>query len=167
MTKSGTPKVFDKVAKILKRISIRGVTIQTNARNMSVKATYIEDETSVPISMELKLPNIYPFKQIDITTDFGNIAMSKKCDHLVHSAIVSREALDAGIFAWHDFIVKEMQEKEPCTICYSFLDDNQKVPKVKCATCGQRFHGSCLSKWFAHCLQPTCPYCASPWKPKG
>ena len=167
MSSRGTQRVFEIVAKTIKKISLGQTTIKTNGRNMNITATYVEDETTNPISIDLTLPPIYPFKRVIISADFGNGALAKKCEYLVASAIAAKQSVDAGVFAWHDFIVREMQEKEPCTICYQYLDEQQKMPKVKCSTCGQKFHSGCLSKWFNHCLQPTCPYCASPWKPKA
>ncbi|EAY05182.1 hypothetical protein TVAG_058390 [Trichomonas vaginalis G3] len=167
MTKRGTQRVFEILAKKLKKVKLGNTTIQTNVRNMTISCVYVEDAASVPIKMDITLPDIYPFRREKVSCNIDKGENSSDLRSRVAAAIIQGQGVEAGIRSWHNYIVKELQEKEPCTICYSYLDDQQRIPKVKCSVCGQKFHGACLSKWFAHCLQPTCPFCASPWKPKG
>jgi len=166
MQKKGTAKIFAKISKQCERMKIPQTTITSNNRSFSIVAIYQEDDATNPVQIDIRLMPPYPFKNAKITCDLAEPGLSKTCEHKVAAAIASSQSIDSGIKAWHDFVVREMHDKDPCTICYSYLDEGQKMPKVKCATCNQKFHGSCLSKWFSHCLQPTCPYCSSPWKPK-
>lgn len=90
--------------------------------------------------------------------------MSTSCEFKVLSGIMFCQSIEYGIQVWHEFILKNILEQDPCPVCYNFLDPSQKIPKSVCQTCHNKFHSSCLSKWFSYTIVPTCPFCNCTWK---
>ena len=164
MDKGGTDKVFRALANAATRLNLQCTKITQDIRNRVLHAEYVEDESSVPVRLDLSFPKGYPFCQVKVHCEFGN--EGEECAHKVASAIIAGQSIEAGIKAWHQFITYRLVDAEPCTICYSYISDDGKRPAVACPTCGNMFHGKCLGKWFSKCLKPTCPYCASPWEQK-
>lgn len=163
--KKGTTEVFANISKSLKRLKLGQTKITVNNRNLVISALYTETEiSSTPISLEIQIPQYYPFRNVSIECQFGNSSLSRQCEHKVFTSIIASQSIEAGIIVWHDFIIRETKEKEPCPICYDYLDASHKVPSVKCGTCNQKFHSTCLRKWFSRCLLPTCPFCNVTWK---
>ncbi|EPQ53690.1 hypothetical protein GLOTRDRAFT_117039 [Gloeophyllum trabeum ATCC 11539] len=49
-----------------------------------------------------------------------------------------------------------------CAICYSIISPmDYSLPKKPCKTCKNRFHSTCLYKWFNTSHSSTCPLCRS------
>ena len=87
------------------------------------------------------------------------------CDEKIIDALKMSESVVEGIKEWHRFVIQRVNDGDPCPICYSYYSsDAKQVPSVKCGTCGQIFHKTCLKKWFDKCLYRTCPACATRWK---
>ncbi|OHS95306.1 hypothetical protein TRFO_38595 [Tritrichomonas foetus] len=164
METQGTQKVFQALATIAIQMKLESTIINEDARNRIITAVYSEDQTSVPVTLTISFPKIYPFAQINVSCDFGD--EGDDCAYKVFAAMIGHQSIEAGIIAWHQFVTYRLKEAEPCTICYSYLSDEMKKPTIACPTCGQKFHGKCLQKWFSKCLKPTCPYCASAWDEK-
>lgn len=166
MEREGTQRVFKYMASQALKMKLDSSTITEDSQNRIIRAVYIEDPTALPIELSIKFPPFYPFARIDngITCRFGN--EGNDCAYKVFKAIDNHQSIEAGILAWHQFITYRLKEVEPCTICYSYLSTDMKKPSIVCPTCGQKFHGKCLKKWFTQCLTPTCPYCTSAWDEK-
>ena len=62
-------------------------------------------------------------------------------------------------------ILLEMSERiEPCPICYSvFCVITHAMPNLECKTCHNRFHTTCLFKWFNSSGKNQCVICQQPW----
>ncbi|KAK8884138.1 listerin E3 ubiquitin protein ligase 1 [Tritrichomonas musculus] len=164
MEKEGTLEVFKQMADTASKMKLDSTTITTDYQNKSIKAVYLEDASSIPIVLTISFPKVYPFRRINVSCEFGD--EGENCAYKVFAAIDGHQSIEAGVIAWHQFVTYRLREVEPCTICYSYLSEDMKKPTIACPTCGQKFHGKCLQKWFSQCLKPTCPYCASPWDEK-
>lgn len=46
-----------------------------------------------------------------------------------------------------------------CAICYSVLQEDKSLPSRECGTCHNRFHASCLLRWFKSGSTDSCPLC--------
>ena len=65
---------------------------------------------------------------------------------------------------WKKNVAKEFEGQEDCLICYSIIQPSTgQLPKLSCKTCHQKFHGTCLYKWFRSSSKSNCPHCQSPW----
>ena len=64
---------------------------------------------------------------------------------------------------WYQNVEKQFEGVEECPICYSIIQpSDHTLPKLKCRTCGNKFHSSCMFKWFSQ-GKATCPMCRSLW----
>ena len=165
MENGGTNIVFENISNIVQRLKkLENTIINIDKRNKTITAVYMEDSNSVPVKLSLIFPNVYPLEQVNVECEFGN--EGNACAQKVFAEAVGNQSIEAGIITWHQFIVFRLKESEPCTICYSYLSDEMKKPTIPCPTCGQKFHGKCLQRWFLKSLKPTCPYCGSAWVEK-
>lgn len=46
-----------------------------------------------------------------------------------------------------------------CGICYSVIQDDNSLPTKECGTCHNKFHPSCLLRWFKSGNTESCPFC--------
>ena len=61
-------------------------------------------------------------------------------------------------------MMQEFEGIEPCVICYSTLHPrDMSLPTLVCKTCKNRFHPSCLYKWFQTSHKHLCPLCQQAW----
>jgi len=49
--------------------------------------------------------------------------------------------------------------KSECTICYSLVGEDGKLPARRCRQCKNVFHSYCLHKWFSSSGKKECPLC--------
>lgn len=71
--------------------------------------------------------------------------------------------LDA-LLLWKQNVDKEFEGVEPCPVCYSVLCvKTHAMPNLECKTCNNRFHSSCLYKWFSSSGKNQCVLCQQPW----
>lgn len=164
MDKGGTETVFKNIVNSIAGLSLQCTTITPDMRNRAIHAEYVEDESSIPVKLDLTFPKGYPFCHVKVRCEFGT--EGDTCAHNVAGAIIGHNSIEAGIKTWHQFVTYRLVDADPCTVCYSYISEDGKCPTIACQTCGNKFHGKCLSTWFSKCLKPTCPYCASAWQEK-
>ena len=164
MERTGSLKVFNSISSSIKKLNLEYTTINIDNNNRTILAVYNDGPASIPVKLSISFPKRYPFCQVKVNCEFGD--ESANCEHKVSIAIINHQTIEAGIKVWHQFVTYRLRDAEPCTICYSYLSEEMKKPNISCPTCGQKFHGKCLQKWFTKCMKPTCPYCASDWDEK-
>ena len=82
--------------------------------------------------------------------------------------------LGAALRLWRASVSKEFEGVEECLICYSVVLASAAgggggggagaLPRRACKTCGKKFHGACLYKWFRSSAKAaSCPHCQSDW----
>ena len=73
-------------------------------------------------------------------------------------------SLADAVKLWKANVDQEFAGVEPCMICYAVIQPTHRsLPRIKCKTCKQVFHNTCLYKWFSSSGKSTCPHCQSPW----
>jgi hypothetical protein len=157
-------KAFKTLSKNIHRLKLEKTALRTAPQQLIIGVMYKEDPDSVAINLELKLPSLYPLQPITVTADFNDADLSKQCENQIRVALIAEESVEAGVRAWHAFVVSRVEAGHPCTICYQYFGDNRQPPNVLCGTCGNGFHRKCLTKWFQRCIRPTCPFCACDWR---
>lgn len=159
-----TRNVFKYIVKETILLKLENSTIRSNVGALSLGITYKEDECALPITLDLRFPR----EKVKIKTDIGDNSLNNTCDEKIIEALKMSESVVEGIKEWHRFVIQRVNDGDPCPICYSYYSsDAKQVPSVKCGTCGQIFHKTCLKKWFDKCLYRTCPACATRWKEAG
>jgi hypothetical protein len=159
-----TDRVFAAMADSAAKLKLESTKISVSRHDRQITAVYLQDEASNPVKLTLKFPPRYPFCQVNVVCEFGS--EGQRCEYEVVGAIIKSQSVEGGIIRWHQFVTQRLVDGEPCPVCYSYISEDMKKPTITCPTCGQKFHGKCLSKWFSNCLKPTCPYCATAWEQK-
>ena len=68
------------------------------------------------------------------------------------------------LLLWKKNVDKEFDGVEPCPVCYSVLCiKTHQMPNLECKTCHNKFHTTCLMKWFQSSGKSQCVLCQQPW----
>ncbi|XP_052740554.1 E3 ubiquitin-protein ligase listerin isoform X2 [Bicyclus anynana] len=66
----------------------------------------------------------------------------------------------AALEMWTKVVKSRLQSSPRCYVCYSRLHvGNWSLPKTKCQQCRNKFHSTCLRKWFQTSRSHKCPMC--------
>ena len=66
----------------------------------------------------------------------------------------------SAVLLWKNNIDKEIDGMEECFICYCVLHPTDKsLPRMPCKNCKNKFHVSCIRKWFKTSNKSNCPLC--------
>jgi len=137
--------------------------LQTST-HCAVKASYALEDLSVNIN--LTVPSSFPMEPVEVNGgDRLGISESKwrswilSCQTVLKSDTIS--ILD-GLLLWMSNVEKSLDGVEPCPVCYCiFHAADRSLPGPSCKTCKNRYHPSCLYKWFKTGGNATCPMCRS------
>ncbi|KAH8826836.1 hypothetical protein DL96DRAFT_1604472 [Flagelloscypha sp. PMI_526] len=141
--------------------------------NMSVKvatsvnevlASYLIDEQVLEI--RLRIPPDWPLHKIDVRDSKHAGVEETRWRAWVFNvqqiiwAQNGRISDALGVFKKN--VEGHFEGQVECAICYSIISvmDGQ-LPKKPCKTCKNRFHSSCLYKWFNSSHSSSCPLCRS------
>jgi len=65
-----------------------------------------------------------------------------------------------AVALWVRNLQKEFEGMDPCPICMSIIEArNLSLPERECRTCHNKFHNSCILKWFATSGKNRCVLC--------
>lgn len=136
------------------------------ARNQIIASLEVEDAHSV--DLKVSFPSEYPLKPANaaLTKYVGiNEAKARKWNLSITAFLMNRNgSVGEVIQTWKKNVTKEFEGHEDCLICYSVIQPaTGQLPKLACKTCNQKFHGTCLYKWFKSSSKSNCPHCQSPW----
>ncbi|KAI7886425.1 hypothetical protein K492DRAFT_140487 [Lichtheimia hyalospora FSU 10163] len=127
-----------------------------------VSATYRVDEQNMQIV--IRLPSNYPLRQIDVES-VQKVGVSDKqwrgWMFSVAAVIGSQNGniVDA-LTVFKRNLNLHFSGVEDCTICYSIISaQDRSIPTKQCRTCKNKFHASCLYKWFRSSNSASCPLC--------
>jgi hypothetical protein len=102
----------------------------------------------------MAIPDCYPLRSIDISysKELLKINESKvRRWFLSITQLLTKEnsrILDA-ILLWKQNVEKELEGIEECNICYYIVHASDKsLPNLPCRTCKNKFHSTCIRKWF-------------------
>jgi len=70
--------------------------------------------------------------------------------------------IQEGIQMFSKNVSLHFEGQAECAICYSIISvSDRSLPTSPCKTCKNRFHATCLFKWFKTSHSSTCPLCRS------
>jgi len=120
----------------------------------------IELSVSFPSNFPLKCPEVKIEKLVGVSE-----AKARKWMLSITAFLLNNNgSITEVIKLWKKNVDKEFEGHEDCLICYSIIQPSTgQLPRLVCKTCHQKFHGTCLYKWFKSSLKSNCPHCQSPW----
>jgi hypothetical protein len=127
-------------------------------------ASYTVDEQ--PMEIGIRLPAEFPLKAVDVR-DLRRVGVpeNKWRGWLmgVQQTITSRNGLILeALTVFKKNVALHFEGVVECAICYSIISlTDRTLPTKPCRTCKNRFHGSCLFKWFNSSHSSSCPMCRS------
>lgn len=138
------------------------LTIRINKVTNEVKASYLIDEQKLELSF--KLPSHYPLTNVQVI-GVSRVGISEqKWKQWIMSTQRVITGMNGSVADSLELFTKNVHLQfsgfEECAICYSILHAvDRKLPTKTCPTCNNKFHGSCLYKWFRSSGNNTCPLC--------
>ena len=141
-------------------------TIRGTQSSREIVGVYTVGEATV--SATISFPSSYPLKKVTVILDqrMGLTDSQAQRLELQLSKLISNHGSSmASVFS----VLKQTVDSilrgiEPCPVCYCVLDTDSRLPKLSCLTCSNKYHKSCLMKWFSKAVEPTCPLCRQPWR---
>jgi hypothetical protein len=120
------------------------------------------------VSAVISFPPSYPLKKVNVSLDqrMGLTDSQSKRLKLQLSKLISNHGSSmASVFT----VLKQtvdliLRGVEPCPVCYCVLDTDSRLPRLSCTTCSNKYHKSCLMKWFSKAVEATCPLCRQKWQ---
>lgn len=129
-----------------------------------VTASYTVDDQVLELS--LRLPNDWPLHRLDIRdTKMVGVSEDKwRAWVLGVQQIVWQQngRIVDGLTVFTKNVTLHFAGQVECAICYSIISVmDSSLPQKPCKTCKNRFHASCLYKWFKSSHSSSCPLCRS------
>ncbi|WWC90682.1 uncharacterized protein L201_005618 [Kwoniella dendrophila CBS 6074] len=125
-------------------------------------ASYIIDEQ--PMEIGIRLPAEFPLKAVEIR-DLRRVGVPENKWRgwlmSVQQTITSRNGLILeALTVFKRNVSLHFEGVVECAICYSIISlTDRTLPTKPCRTCKNRFHASCLFKWFNSSNSSSCPLC--------
>ncbi|KAL3674178.1 hypothetical protein V7S43_000138 [Phytophthora oleae] len=142
------------------------MTVKGSRVSREITTTYMKDECA--LEMVVRVPASYPLRCVEVECT-KRIGISedrwRRWVLQIIRVTSSRDGslLDA-VLLWKHNVDKEFEGVEPCPICYSILNPkNMGLPSLPCKTCNNKYHNSCLYKWFNQSGKNKCPICQQPF----
>ncbi|EAL20617.1 hypothetical protein CNBE3250 [Cryptococcus deneoformans B-3501A] len=139
-----------------------GATIAAGAGSAEAIASYVVDEQ--PMEIGIRLPAEFPLKGVDVR-DLRRVGVpeNKWRGWLMglQQTITSRNGLILeALTMFKKNVSLHFEGVVECAICYSIISlTDRTLPTKPCRTCKNRFHASCLFKWFNSSHSSSCPLC--------
>ncbi|KUJ16723.1 uncharacterized protein LY89DRAFT_616218 [Mollisia scopiformis] len=134
-------------------------------KGSTITVSYEIDEQYCTIT--LTFPSRYPLDSIEVES-VSRVAVPEKTWNSVLKQIQGAVRFEGGniidgIEVFRQNVAGFLDGHDPCSICYSIVSEDMKLPEKGCATCRNRFHTDCLMKWFKTSNGNTCPMCRQPF----
>lgn len=128
----------------------------------------LEIEDGYSIDLSICFPREFPLRpptaQLDMVVGVSEAKARKWLLSITAFLINCNGTLNEVVDLWKKNVSKEFEGHEDCLICYSIIQPSTgQLPRLECTTCHQKFHGTCLYKWFNSSSKSNCPHCQSPW----
>jgi hypothetical protein len=153
--------VYVYVLFIYREMSVKGSKI-----SREITTTYLKDECA--LEMVLKVPCSYPLRSVEVECT-KRIGISEDrwrrwVLQIIQLCSNQDGSLLDAVLLWKKNVDKEFEGVEPCPICYSILNPKTMgLPNLCCKTCSNKYHNSCLYKWFNQSGKNNCPICQQPF----
>ncbi|WWC71538.1 uncharacterized protein I206_105496 [Kwoniella pini CBS 10737] len=141
-----------------------GATLAAAGGSSEAIASYIVDEQ--PMEIGIRLPAEFPLKAVDVR-DLRRVGVPENKWRgwlmSVQQTITSRNGLILeALTVFKKNVSLHFEGVVECAICYSIISlTDRTLPTKPCRTCKNRFHASCLFKWFNSSHSSSCPLCRS------
>ncbi|ORY91172.1 hypothetical protein BCR43DRAFT_446828 [Syncephalastrum racemosum] len=137
-------------------------TVKALRAAREVTARYRVDEQDMQIA--IKLPSTYPLQQIDVEGVQKVGVSDRQWRGWMFSVAAVIGAQNGNIVdaltVFRRNVRLHFDGVEDCTICYSIISaQDRSIPTKQCRTCKNKFHASCLYKWFRSSNSASCPLC--------
>lgn len=146
----------------------RPLITKVNIPGSEVTASYTigSEDDERPLAISVKLPSDFPLHPAEVTSRSTSTTFEamkwRNWLMIAQAAIIfNNNSIPDGLLAWRRNIVGAMQGQSECTICYSLVSEDGKLPSKNCQTCKHAFHMLCLTKWVASSGDKKCPLCRS------
>lgn len=142
------------------------MSVKGSRVSREITTTYVKDECA--LEMVIRVPASYPLRSVEVECT-KRIGISEDrwrrwvLQIIKVTASQDGSLLDA-VLLWKKNVDKEFEGVEPCPICYSILNPKTMgLPNLPCKTCSNKYHNSCLYKWFNQSGKNKCPICQQPF----
>ncbi len=120
------------------------------------------------LSVMIRVPPSFPLRNVEVDCQKTLGIAEKRWRHWSLQIMLMLNSQDGSILdalmLWKQNVDKEFEGVEPCPVCYSVLCvKTHAMPNLECKTCHNRFHSSCLYKWFSSSGKNQCVLCQQPW----
>ncbi|KAI9911382.1 hypothetical protein PsorP6_008783 [Peronosclerospora sorghi] len=142
------------------------MTVKGSRVSREITTTYMKDECA--LEMVMRVPPSYPLRcvEVECTKRIGipEDRWRRWVLQIVRVASSRDGSLLVAVLLWKHNMDKEFEGVEPCPICYSIMNPkNMSLPTLACKTCTNKYHNSCLYKWFNQSGKNKCPICQQPF----
>jgi hypothetical protein len=161
------PKTLERELQRINTASVLGdLDVQGSNVSREVVATYVQDECN--LSVKIKVPTSFPLRNVEVDCRNTLGVNEKRWRRWALQIMCMLNSQDGSILdallLWKQNVDKEFEGIEPCPVCYSVLCvKTHAMPNLECKTCHNRFHTSCLYKWFNSSGKNQCVICQQPW----
>ncbi|KAA8914542.1 hypothetical protein FN846DRAFT_926712 [Sphaerosporella brunnea] len=140
-----------------------GMKVKVSRAAKEVTASYPVDDQAMDI--RIRLPAVFPLRQVEVL-GLRRVGLDErrfKQMQLASQAVVNFQSgsiIDA-LTLFRKNVSLHFQGISECAICYSILavTPDRSLPNRACSTCKNKFHSSCLLKWFKTSNSSSCPLC--------
>ncbi|KAI9444100.1 hypothetical protein H4582DRAFT_1919312 [Lactarius indigo] len=148
----------------LEELNAENLTVKVASAVNEVTAAYNVDEHQLELT--LKIPSDWPLQRVTVK-DSKRIGVTESrwrgwllgVQQIVWSQ--NGRIVDA-ISLFKKNVALHFEGQTECAICYSIISlSDGSLPRKPCKTCKNRFHASCLYKWFNTSHSSSCPLCRS------
>ncbi|KAI6132629.1 hypothetical protein EDD16DRAFT_1821414 [Pisolithus croceorrhizus] len=140
------------------------LSIKISSALNEVTASYMVDEQALELS--IRMPNDWPLYHLEVrdTKKVGISDEKWKAWVVGVKQIVWQQngRIIDGLMLFAKNVTLHFSGQVDCAICYSIISVmDASLPQKPCRTCKNRFHASCLYKWFKSSHSSSCPLCRS------
>ncbi|KAF9160818.1 hypothetical protein DFQ26_005148 [Actinomortierella ambigua] len=146
---------------------LKDLQIKVSKNTSEVTASFQIDEATMEIV--IRLPSNFPLRQIEVegTQRVGVKEARWRAWMLAVAGVVAAQngSLIDALTMFRRNVGLHFDGVEDCTICYSIVSlQDRSLPTKTCKTCKNKFHASCLYKWFhSSANSASCPLCRTLW----
>ncbi|PWW74572.1 hypothetical protein C7212DRAFT_358891 [Tuber magnatum] len=133
------------------------------ALTIEVTATYPIDDQSM--EMRVRIPPTFPLRQVEVegTRRVGLTEKDFRKMRLASQSVINFQSASImdGLTLFRKNLALHFEGVAECAICYSIVavTPDRGLPGKACSTCRNKFHGTCLFKWFKSSNSSSCPLC--------
>jgi len=138
------------------------IAVRGSAVTREVTAHYFKDDCTLEVL--LRLPLAYPLRNVEVECTRSLGVSADKWNRWQLQIVTLLSMRDGSVVdavaLWVRNLQKEFEGMDPCPICMSIIEArNLSLPERECRTCHNKFHNSCILKWFATSGKNRCVLC--------